>query len=72
MTSPTFSDILEFHKPHLIMYDNNFEWYMEMAMSRNIPSVHFQIMGATANAYFFFVCSRFNSILHPFFLRTMR
>lgn len=49
---PAFSDILEFHKPQLIMYEINFTWSVEMAMSRNIPSIHFQIMGATTNVFF--------------------
>lgn len=52
MASSAFSDILEFHKPFKMMYDINFAWTVEMAMSRNIASVHFQIMGAIANAFF--------------------
>ncbi|KAK4380006.1 hypothetical protein RND71_001868 [Anisodus tanguticus] len=49
---PAFSDILESHKPHLIMYDVNFAWAMEMEMSHNIPALHFHITGDTAKAFF--------------------
>lgn len=63
---PTFSQILDSLKPHLLIYDGFQPWAPNIASSKGIPSVYFSANGASSISYLHHLHTKGTSEPFPF------